>query len=394
MTPNQRYTVLIIDQQAQVEQLSSLLQSKSCDVHITETGNKAFDYCLQTPPTVLVTEIRLPDQSGLEFIQKIKSHHITQHLPVIVTSQEPDLEKRLEILKLEIDDFIPKPYIAEEIVARVEIILQELEVIVESKKNLSNGFMGRLDEMNLVDIVQTLELGDKSGVIHLTRGGMIGKVFVRNGQILTASVNGKKPSDALNSMFTWLDGHFWVTLQNVVQPHEIQTSNKSLLQMASNSIQKYRQIITQLPSLKSYLKTVKMKIPYNGPKEEKQVLQLFKNPHSILHALEECRLPEIIALRYIKSLLDKGLLVPAGQNAASEDDPIGKVISSQKFDNTKKTNVYSNIAAFFTAGTSQSSHPNDYEGNGRLKNTDKNISHRIALTKGEIICIRQKLNTL
>ncbi|MBN1997466.1 response regulator [candidate division KSB1 bacterium] len=391
-TEKQRYTVLIIDQQTQVAKLYSLLQSKSCQVHVLDTGQKAFEYCLQNPPTVIITEYNLPDQPGISFINQIKSHHITQHIPIIVISQELDLEKRIELLNLEIDDFVLKPCLPEEIIARTEIILQELEVIVESQKNLDHGFMGRLDEMNLVDIVQTLELGHKSGIIHLTRGGIIGKVMIRDGQIMTAAVNGKKPSDALNSLFTWLDGHFWVTLQDVSYPNEIQATNKSLLQIASDSIQKYRQIIAHLPSLKSILKAVPTESVFKVSKEEKHVLKLFRVPHSILHVLEQSRLPEIIILKNIKILLDKGLLIPAGQNAAHEDDPIGQVISSQDFDDS---DVYSKIAAFFK--TDQNNDKNkivNNQGNGRLKVTDLKISHRFALSKGDIICIRQKLNSL
>jgi CheY-like chemotaxis protein len=362
------------------------------DVHRLEEGQKAFAFCLEQHPQVLVTELDVRRIDGRTLIHQLKDNVTTLNIPIVVTTKELDQEKRIESLKMGFDDYILKPYYPEEVAARIEMIVQEIEVIEESRRNLDHGFMGNLEEMNLVDLVQTLELGEKSGIIHLNRAQNEGKVFIKKGQIIDAELDGMDPDKALTRMFTWLSGSFWVTLFEYSHRQRILAPNRELLLKATDRIQQWRRISSQLPPLQSVLEAQRLKDIDDLGEEERQVLSLYIEPNTIIQCLESSPIDELKTLHLIRALLEKRYLAKASEGPRLED-PISQIISKHADNGRNKNgqNSYSRITSFFKLREKALSTDNP-EGPDKLKSCD--IPHKMHLTKGELLLIRQKLRSL
>lgn len=405
MQLNGRHKILIVDRQtAQIESLINTLKDLGFEVHLYQDIQKAYNFCQTTRPNIILIEWQIPMNSGKELFEKLKSNASTRNIPVIALTREVELEDRLNSLGMGVDDYISKPFYPDEVAARIEMILQEMELIEESRRSLRHGFMGHLSEMNLVDLIQTLELGKKSAIIYLSRGGLEGRVYVNEGLVIDAYIEGANPSRALTKMLTWLDGSFWVSLQRVDRLRMINEDNHDILIKGTQLIHQWRQLISQLPSLNTHLQAAQTNDSTSLKKSEHDFLSIFSNVKSILQGIDESGMDDIEALGHIKSLLDKGFLVQGSVESEKNAADRNGLLQTFKPEKSNGHNGYSRIASFFKRKANGTSHVEEEAENGKNVETMDELypkrayspkaltSHKVYLSKAELLIIRQKLD--
>jgi CheY-like chemotaxis protein len=392
-----RKKILIVDNPApQTEQLTRKLLDNNFIVEQCENAEKALKICTGDRPNIILLELYLADSSGRDIYNNLKSNLDTRTIPIIILTREVELHDRLRTMAMDIEDYIAKPYSAEEVIARIETILQDMEIIEESRISLKSGFTGHLPEMNLVDLIQTLELGSKSGIIHLSRAEKEGQVFINNGKVIDATFEGFDSARALMHMLTWLNGTFWVSLRNIGRSEMIKEENRAILKKGSKLIQQLRELSAQLPPLHTYLKN-----ETNGntdlPMFEKSVLAFFNEPKSIRESIEQSDYGDIRMLTEVKRLIEKGYLVEQVTEAKAEivEDDYSKLTKSDA-----KRNSYSRLASFFSK-KQKGKNPSPTNGTGQQEiniSTENEpghqaaVPHKIYFTKAELMLLRQKLD--
>lgn len=95
-------------------------------VEITEASDAAAAQalCLSHPPDLVLLDLSLPDCSGIELLERLKSDTLTSSLPVIVVSGTSSTEEKVRVLEAGAVDFVMKPYDAVELRARVYAALR------------------------------------------------------------------------------------------------------------------------------------------------------------------------------------------------------------------------------------------------------------------------------
>ncbi len=90
-----KFTVLIVDDEADVRaELEEYFQHLGCEVLVADGGERAFQVAAETPPDVVITDIRMPGVDGYEVI----AHFAEQKTPPVVFamtghSSNPDIER-------------------------------------------------------------------------------------------------------------------------------------------------------------------------------------------------------------------------------------------------------------------------------------------------------------
>ena len=396
MTDQNKQHILILDSLSlQSEQLVKLL--KDCNYQVTHLQHpqEAYQFCLANAVDLVIFDPKLND--GFDFFQQLKGIHPTRHIPCVITTHESNSKKRIEYMTSNIDDFVIKPYYPEEVLARVNTIFQEFKSIIPVSQNSEQGFWGNLKEMNLIDLIQTMEIGNKSGIIYLNRGDKEGQVYIHQGKIVNATVEGHDSIErAFLHMLTWIDGTFFVSFQDVSKQNTAVDSNQALFSQGTKLIDQWRQVIGELPSLNTCLKVVSNESPAPISLQEKHMLSLFQEPRTILQAIDHCEYDDFDGLTLIKALLQKGLLIKKEKADSFYGDERWPVL---KFNKTPVHNQYSHIFSIFMRGNgtdiSQASSaitenkPNGANGFGRSR--AGSIENHIQLTKAELLIIRQKL---
>ncbi|WP_018976494.1 response regulator transcription factor [Saccharibacillus kuerlensis] len=130
-------TILIIeDEEAIARVLAAYLKKAGFKVERVSDGNLAMQKFEETRPVLVLLDIMLPGMDGWEILQKIRNH---SSCPVIMLTALGDVDYRLNGLNSGADDYMTKPFVPEEVVARVNAVLRRRPVYSGSDTSKSFG---------------------------------------------------------------------------------------------------------------------------------------------------------------------------------------------------------------------------------------------------------------
>jgi DNA-binding response OmpR family regulator len=115
-------SVLIVDDEpAIVEILSTYLRDEGFHVHVAHDGDEALRVVQRERPDLVLLDLSLPTMSGVEVFRAIRDE---SDLPVIMVTSRVNEIDRVVGLELGADDYIGKPFSPREVVARVKTVLR------------------------------------------------------------------------------------------------------------------------------------------------------------------------------------------------------------------------------------------------------------------------------
>lgn len=121
-------SILVVDDTRSVRmELVELLLRQNYDVFEADSGEAALEQLAQNPKIQLViTDFNMPGINGVELTREIRKHHSSEALRVIGISSSSDPFLSAALLKVGASDFIYRPFVAEEVVYRVDHNIQTL----------------------------------------------------------------------------------------------------------------------------------------------------------------------------------------------------------------------------------------------------------------------------
>jgi len=129
--------ILIVEDDKKIaEVLKEYLEEEHFDVVILNTGDTVVSNVQISPPDLILLDIRLPDKDGMTVCREIRSF---SDVPIIFVTAKVDDIDRLLGLEIGADDYICKPFVTKEVVARVKAVIRrthpkqaENKLVVES----------------------------------------------------------------------------------------------------------------------------------------------------------------------------------------------------------------------------------------------------------------------
>ncbi|MDD2060216.1 response regulator [Pseudomonas sp. GD03860] len=109
--PTTRQQILLVDdEQDALLELAELLEGEGFCCHTATSVKLALQQLTRHPDVALViTDLRMPEESGISLIKRLREHTARQHLPVIVTSGHADMDDISDLLRLQVLDLFRKP---------------------------------------------------------------------------------------------------------------------------------------------------------------------------------------------------------------------------------------------------------------------------------------------
>ena len=124
------------DEVSTAKALKVLLEKSNYSVDIVHNGNDAWDYIEGSSYDAIVLDIMMPGKNGIEVLRLIREHHIGT--PVLLLTAKAELEDRIEGLDAGADDYLPKPFAAGELLARVRALLRRSDQYVDTVLQVGN----------------------------------------------------------------------------------------------------------------------------------------------------------------------------------------------------------------------------------------------------------------
>ena len=114
---------VIEDNKTNIKLIRYQLEAEGFDIHVEETGNAGLKMIKIQKPDMIILDIGLPDIDGFEICKRIRNDAITKNYPIIMLTARGEDRDKIEGLSLGADDYITKPYNAEELILRIKNLL-------------------------------------------------------------------------------------------------------------------------------------------------------------------------------------------------------------------------------------------------------------------------------
>ena len=114
--------VLVVDDEPQIRRsLRVTLRANGYEVEEAATGEAALDLAAVNPPLLVILDLTLPDQNGVEVARRLREW---TRLPIIILSVRGDDEAKVRALDAGADDYLTKPFSVPELLARMRVALR------------------------------------------------------------------------------------------------------------------------------------------------------------------------------------------------------------------------------------------------------------------------------
>ena len=146
--------VLVVDDDALNRRLlTATLAREGLRTTAATDGDGALRAIKEDPPDVVLLDVEMPGVDGFEVLERIKADETTRHLPVIMISGLDDTESVVRCLEIGADDFLPKPFDAAILRARISAGLNRKALFELEHDRVRDLFMRFLPEAVVDDVL-------------------------------------------------------------------------------------------------------------------------------------------------------------------------------------------------------------------------------------------------
>jgi DNA-binding response OmpR family regulator len=185
---------------------------------------------IDDPPDILVSDYRMPGMDGRQLMDKLRGRQSMATLSVILLATKSDISEKLSSLNTQVDDFIEKPFFLKDATQRIKRVIDKIALEKLTKTAPPDGVLrGNLSQMNVIDLVQSLEMGRKSCSLTFTDKGDRCEMYFVQGQV-THAVYGELVGDpAVFKVLTWTHGKFEMNFEGKTTKQTTELNTQGLL---------------------------------------------------------------------------------------------------------------------------------------------------------------------
>ncbi len=122
---NRKYLILVADDNNQnVRFLGNFLTSKGFEVGVAQDGIETLEFVKNKQPDLILLDIMMPGMDGYEVCKTLKQDISVSHIPIIFITAKTETEDIVKGFKAGGIDYVTKPFVLEELLARVKTHLE------------------------------------------------------------------------------------------------------------------------------------------------------------------------------------------------------------------------------------------------------------------------------
>lgn len=332
-----RQNLLIVDGDARNRRVLEVsLRKAGFSITAASTGEEALEFLEHAEPDLLISDTRLPGLDGFGLCTKMKEHERWRNIPFIFLTSEKSVEDKVRGLELGIEDYLTKPIYIKEITTRVTMLLQRKQhERLERRDTARTKFTGRLADMAVVDLLQTIEISRKSGVINFMTALGEATVWFRDGAVIDAAMGRLQGEAAIYRLLSLGDGEFELEFKAINRGQQIHANTQALLMEGMRRVDEWGRLLEQLPPLDAVLVVdAAAYADRHGDLSDgsSAVLRRFDGHRNILEVVDDSGIDDLEALGAISQFFFEGLLAPADDTEPEGSDHLPAAMSLEQWD--------------------------------------------------------------
>ncbi|HJW98761.1 MAG TPA: response regulator [Terriglobales bacterium] len=222
--------VLLVDDNPMIVALLRQAITPFASVETFSDAAEALLHVAESAPDLLICDYRMPGLNGKELIEKIRGRVQTAKLPAILIATHSEITEHLRSMHDHLEDLIEKPFFVKEITSRIKRVIDKISLEKMARATPGESVVrGNLQQMNTMDLFQSLELGHKTCRLTVTNGSGRCDMYFTDGQINHALCGGLRGDEAVFKVITWTDGQFEIDFSASNSEQTTTRSTQSLL---------------------------------------------------------------------------------------------------------------------------------------------------------------------
>ena len=124
-------TILVVEDDREIRSMLKDILGERYTILEAENGMKALEIVDSHSPTLIISDIIMPELDGVELVKKLKSQEQTAHIPIILLSSKNSIENQIEGIEVGADAYINKPFHPRHLMALIENMLRRMKTILD-----------------------------------------------------------------------------------------------------------------------------------------------------------------------------------------------------------------------------------------------------------------------
>lgn len=180
------HVLVVEDSASQRKIVVDVLESAGHRVSTAEHGLAALGKALKDPPDVVLTDVNMPVMDGWQLLRLLRAREATQNVPVVFLTTLGSESDRLRGYEAGVDDYLAKPFAADELVARVRRAVNRART--EGDRESYSGLTGDLRQVSVASLLAFAEAERRSGMITLRRADGEARVGLQQGTVISVDL--------------------------------------------------------------------------------------------------------------------------------------------------------------------------------------------------------------
>lgn len=158
-------TIFIVDDDPIARmQLKKILRTHGYQVQTAENGCQCFEFLEKERPDIILLDVIMPGLGGIEVCHTIKADDRLNDIPVLMLTSASEIDEKVKGFKAGADDYIVKPFVVEELIARIASharsadLVRRLKVEVAERNKAQTALAKARDELEERVHLRTCEL--------------------------------------------------------------------------------------------------------------------------------------------------------------------------------------------------------------------------------------------
>ena len=118
-------SILVIDDNKELLFFLHNILSEDFRVITANNGKEGLEKAIKYLPSMIVSDVMMPEMTGIEMVEKLQHNTTTCHIPIILLSSKADIENQKQGLELGVDDYITKPFSASYLTTKIWNIIKQ-----------------------------------------------------------------------------------------------------------------------------------------------------------------------------------------------------------------------------------------------------------------------------
>jgi len=223
--------ILIVDPNDKTRQLlTENLEKEEYQVIAAENGKEGFELVNRERPDLVISDIFMNNMNGFELCQRIRDMSDVPNVPFVFFTSTDDMLTEVRAFRAGADEYLVKSQTKrQDLLIRIENMMGNIDAFEKVKATLHEGFLGKLGDISVSDVLELLVNTKKTGNLLISDGTLEGNVFFLKGNILNAELGEVSGEEAIYDMVFWEDGFFKFAHTEVPRKHVISTPTTKVL---------------------------------------------------------------------------------------------------------------------------------------------------------------------